>query len=241
MLKSSLLLSLLSATAFAAPYGRGDSYDRDEGDIISTMPGVLNVSGISLDRGILTINGSSGADTASVAPGLARGTIVAKRGNYSATYDASDVSKIVFNGNDGDDTFTNTTSIPCEAYGNDGNDVLNGGSGLDSLQGDSGADQFLFDSALNAASNLDHILDFTHGSDKIVLENSVFATLATGALSANAFVLGAAAADADDRILYDAATGNLYFDADGTGATAKILFATLDTHPILTASDFQVI
>ncbi|HEY5710537.1 MAG TPA: hypothetical protein VIT38_01475, partial [Allosphingosinicella sp.] len=59
--------------------------------------------------------------------------------------------------------------------------------------------------------------------------------------SANAFVNGATALDADDRILYDTATGNLFFDADGNGAGTAVLFATLQGHPPIAASDFIVI
>ena len=63
----------------------------------------------------------------------------------------------------------------------------------------------------------------------------------TGSLSANAFFAGTAAHDADDRIVYDSATGNLFFDADGHGAGAAMLFANLSNHAALSASDFQVI
>ena len=55
-------------------------------------------------------------------------------------------------------------------------------------------------------------------------------------------VVGTAAADANDRIIYDDATGNLYYDSDGTGAGVALLFATLDNAPAsLAASDFLVI
>ena len=55
-------------------------------------------------------------------------------------------------------------------------------------------------------------------------------------------MVGTAAADAGDRIIYDAATGNLYYDSDGTGAVAQVLFATLDNMPgNLGAADFLVI
>jgi serralysin len=60
-------------------------------------------------------------------------------------------------------------------------------------------------------------------------------------LNANAFVSGAAAADANDRIIYNAATGQLFYDADGNGAGAAVLFATLDGKPPVTAADFLVI
>ena len=64
---------------------------------------------------------------------------------------------------------------------------------------------------------------------------------ADGALGANAFHTGSAAHDADDRIIYDSATGQLFFDADGSGGGAAVQFATLSPGLGLTASDFQVI
>jgi len=65
--------------------------------------------------------------------------------------------------------------------------------------------------------------------------------LAHGALPASAFHVGNAATDEDQRIIYDQTTGNLYYDADGSGGGAAILFATLHGAPAITASDFQVI
>ena len=62
-----------------------------------------------------------------------------------------------------------------------------------------------------------------------------------GALNPGAFVVGTAAGDADDRIIYNSATGQLSFDADGSGAGAAVMFATLTGAPALAASDFQVI
>ncbi|HEY5712574.1 MAG TPA: calcium-binding protein [Allosphingosinicella sp.] len=125
-------------------------------------------------------------------------------------------------------------------FGFGGNDTLNGGTGSDALFGGNGADTFAFTTALGAA-NVDLIADFVSGTDKIALDDAIFTGLGLGALNANAFVNGSTAQDADDRILYDAATGNLFFDADGNGAGAAVLFATLQGHPVLAASDFQVI
>jgi len=58
-------------------------------------------------------------------------------------------------------------------------------------------------------------------------------------LGDGAFRLGAAQ-DADDRILYDAGSGNLYYDADGSGFEAAVLVATLGSHPVLAAADVLV-
>ena len=69
----------------------------------------------------------------------------------------------------------------------------------------------------------------------------MFTGLSLGALNAGVFVTGSAALDADDRILYDASTGKLYFDADGNGAGAAVQFAILSGSPAITASDFTVI
>jgi VCBS repeat-containing protein len=124
--------------------------------------------------------------------------------------------------------------------GGDGNDQLNGGLGHDILNGGNGADLFVFADALGGG-NVDTIQDFASGSDRIALDHGVFGGLSTGALSAGAFFAGAAAHDADDRIIYNQATGQLWFDADGNGAGAAVLFATLGNQPVIAASDFVVI
>jgi Ca2+-binding RTX toxin-like protein len=125
--------------------------------------------------------------------------------------------------------------------GNAGVNILDGKAGADTLAGFGGADQFRFTTALGGG-NVDRLVDFVSGSDKIVLDDAIFGGIGTpGAFNANAFVSGAAAADLNDRIIYNSATGQLLYDADGTGGTAAVLFATLDGHPALAASDFLVI
>lgn len=108
-----------------------------------------------------------------------------------------------------------------------GNDRLYGGAGHDRLIGGAGADRFYFDSPLDALTNVDRIIDFSVADDTIVLDQTIFSALATGSLSSSAFRVGTAAADADDRIIYDGTTGRLYYDADGNGTGLKVLFATI--------------
>jgi serralysin len=126
--------------------------------------------------------------------------------------------------------------------GGAGNDTLDGGSGNDTLIGGAGADHFVFRTGLGA-SNVDTILDFNPAEDRILLDNSAFKALKhTGALAADAFTTGTAATQADDRIIYNADSGALYYDADGSGGkAAAIHFATIDAHLSLTQLDFQVI
>ena len=124
--------------------------------------------------------------------------------------------------------------------GNAGANLLNGGGGSDTLTGLGGNDTFAFTTALGAG-NVDTIADFNPVADTIRLENAVFTGLAAGALAAGAFNTGAAATQADDRIIYNSATGALLFDADGLGGAAAIQFAILTSAPAINASDFLVI
>jgi Ca2+-binding RTX toxin-like protein len=132
------------------------------------------------------------------------------------------------------------SSVGQLVLGNAGANVLDGKGGTDTLVGYGGADTFAFTSALGAG-NVDVIADFVSGTDKIALDDAVFTALGLGALSANAFVIGSAALDADDRIIYNSSNGGLFYDADGNGAGAAVQFATLSGAPALIASDFTVI
>lgn len=124
-------------------------------------------------------------------------------------------------------------------YGNNGNNILNGGAGSDELEGLGGSDTFVFADALGA-NNIDRINDFTVGADKMLLDSQTFNNLAPGLLVASSFVTGDRALDADDRIIYDRATGALWFDSDGTGSIAAIQFAVIGSGLNLSASDFLI-
>jgi Ca2+-binding RTX toxin-like protein len=173
-------------------------------------------------------NGGAGHDViyASVNYSLLAGqeVEVLSASNHAAT------NALNFNGNE----------LVQEMWGNAGANVLDGKGGNDSLIGQGGADTFAFTTALGS-NNVDFVADFVAGTDRIALDHGVFTGLGVGALPASAFVVGTAAGDADDRIIYNSATGQLYFDADGNGAGAAIQFATLYGAPVIAASDFTVI
>ncbi|MGC1269246.1 MAG: calcium-binding protein [Croceibacterium sp.] len=124
--------------------------------------------------------------------------------------------------------------------GNAAANVLDGRGGADVLTGNGGADHFRFSTALGSG-NVDSITDFAVGTDKILLDDAVFTGPAAGALAGGAFATGSAAADADDRIIYNNATGSLWFDADGNGAAAAVQFASLSPGLAVTAADFLII
>ena len=124
--------------------------------------------------------------------------------------------------------------------GNNGNNIINGGDSNDELTGRGGQDHFRIDTPLDAASNVDAITDFNVADDTILLDDAVFA-LIPGGLAAEQFAIGAAAQDADDRIVYDNATGALFYDSDGDGAVAAVQFAELSAGLALTNLDFLVV
>lgn len=126
--------------------------------------------------------------------------------------------------------------------GGAGNDLLVGGVGLDELTGGAGADRFLFDS-LTTSADRDTVKDFTPGEDMFVLSRSVFTAFATmpiGGLPSSAFYAGAAAQTADQKIIYNVATGGLFYDADGSGSGAAVQIAFLGNKPTLTAQSFSL-
>jgi Ca2+-binding RTX toxin-like protein len=138
----------------------------------------------------------------------------------------------VINGGAGNDTL----------QGDAGNDTLKGGIGNDTLTGGADADAFLFNTALNALTNVDDITDFQVGIDQIQLENSIFTKLApTGTLSDDFFHVGAGAADLNDFIIYDDTTGALYYDSNGSAAGQQVQSAHLDPGLNLTHTDFFVV
>jgi Ca2+-binding RTX toxin-like protein len=124
--------------------------------------------------------------------------------------------------------------------GNNGNNIINGREGQDELTGLGGHDSFLFNTPLNAVSNVDVITDFSVADDTIRLDDAIFSSLGLGYLAAGQFVIGAAAQDSNDRIVYNSGTGALSYDSDGSGNMAAFQFATLGTGLALTNLDFYV-
>ena len=136
-------------------------------------------------------------------------------------------------GTAGNDTLTGNATF----------NTLAGGLGNDTLTGGGGADSFVFNSALDGATNRDTITDFVAGTDRILLDDAVFASLAPGSLATENFVKNASGTpvDGNDFIVYNTTTGALSYDPDGVGGQAAIAFATLTSLPILTFVDFSVV
>ncbi len=113
-----------------------------------------------------------------------------------------------------------TGNAAIDGTGNGLNNRLTGNAASNTLTGGNGSDAFIFNAAL-AASNVDEVTDFSVPDDIFHLDNAVFTGLAAGALAAGAFHIGAHAAQAGDRIVYNSATGALMFDLTAASPAAK--------------------
>src|SRR5688572_1877807 len=124
-----------------------------------------------------------------------------------------------------------------------GMDTLAGGGGFDTLWGGSGGDTFIFREL--GTANADSIADWTSGSDTLLLDGAVMTALgASGDFTAGDARFWASstgiAHDADDRILYNSTTRQIFYDADGNGSGAAQLIATLQTGATFVATDIAV-
>ena len=131
--------------------------------------------------------------------------------------------------------------------GGSGNDRLIGNDGNDMLVGGTGSDDFVFDlSSVNTNINvlfpgysagIDTINDFVSGVDKIVLDTSYTPFVGAAAVVAN----DALAPTSSALIVYSAATGNLFYNQNGSmaGFGTGNQFATLIGAPAINvATDF---
>jgi Ca2+-binding RTX toxin-like protein len=119
-------------------------------------------------------------------------------------------------------------------------DILSGGLGNDVLTGGLGGDSFSFN-ALN--EGIDTITDFSVGNDDLFVKGSGFGGgLVSGdIITAAQFVIGTAATNTSQRFIYNSTNGALFFDVDGSGATAASQFATLSPNLALSYEDVFVI
>ncbi len=101
-------------------------------DLVLGTDGVLNVTGTSADDSI-TVQQVGWGD---IRVTIANGSTVIKQQGFSGEL----VKSLLIRGNAGNDTILNTTNVPSEMYGDDGNDYLRGGSANDRIFGGNGND-----------------------------------------------------------------------------------------------------
>src|SRR6185295_5877215 len=104
------------------------------------------------------------------------------------------------------------------------------------------SDIFIFSVAPGAA-NADFITEWENGLDQIHLDATVMSALgASGQFGTGdaRFFAGAgvnAGHDADDRVVYNTSSGQLWYDADGSGAGGAQLLFTIGVARPVSATD----
>jgi Ca2+-binding RTX toxin-like protein len=216
--------------------GGNDNFDMSTGG--TSSPGNKWVDG---GAGIDTVDYDGYARSAVVAD-LAAGTAVG--GGDGGVGSATILNIERFVGGAFDDRISGSAAAN-ELFGRGGNDTIDGDAGNDTLIGGVGSDSFLFSHAPGAA-NVDEITDFASGVDKIRLDATVMSGLgASGNFAAGDARFWAAAGatgghDADDRVVYNTTTRQVFYDADGSGAGAAQLIATLQSGATFVATDIAV-
>ncbi len=256
-------------TRFYAADGASSGHDTDDRVIYDTTTGNLwydaDGSGAGATQLIATVLELNDAPAALAASDIAVDTVTAPRGqiiggdNRNETLVGGDFNDWIDGdgGNDtlfgmgGNDTLFGRSDDDLlvggegadSMFGGSGNDTLDGGDGNDTISA-AGDESLLVYSVAPGAANADIIVDF--GSDTFQLDGTVHVNSGPSgrfaAGDARFWSSGTGAAhDADDRVIYNTANGQLWYDADGNGAGAAQLIATLQGAPTLAATDIEVI
>jgi hypothetical protein len=191
------------------------------------------------------LTGGAGADTFFVSVGqdsitdlgngadvlnVAAGAQVAAQVTSSWTASAKTV-------NLGTATLTASASIDLSAVASGNGFVLDAAAANLTLKGSQGADTFVLHAGM-----VDTVLGFESGKDSISFKG--LTGMVGGAVASNAFVAGAGlttAATADQHLILNTTTGDLYFDADGSGASAAVLLAHFNPGALPTLADLHVV
>lgn len=211
-----------------------------------------------LNAGIDTVE-IDGFDNYTLGDNLENLTII-QRGSNPLTTEGNALDNVIFHSYG----FSIDSPINGYAFGDAGNDSLYGGGYLnldggtgndtlfagfyyDTLTGGVGADNFSFGSPSfgDFFAGTHTITDFVVADDTITVNgnSSIFdGGLTVGAvITAAQFRIGSAAVDSSERFIYNGTTGGLFFDTDGTGASAQVQFAQLSTGLAMTNNDIFVI
>jgi Ca2+-binding RTX toxin-like protein len=248
---------IVSGTAYGS-----DTIDGGEGVDTLYLWGAPSAAVVNLTTGVLTGGGAGGTGSAtfagiedvvgtgfadSIAGNSADNTIRGGEGVdtidggagddsiYGDNFETGPHADLLFGGSGND-----------RVVGGDAADTVDGGTGNDTLHGQIGDDAYVF-TASPGAANFDTVFAFDSGEDKVHLDDAAHSDIGpTGEFAMNdaRFAAGAgftSGRDADDRVIYDASTGNLYYDADGSAPGAAQLIATFENQPAIAASDIVVI
>ncbi|MBD2682710.1 MULTISPECIES: calcium-binding protein [Nostoc] len=206
-------------------------FGRDSND---TLKGGAGIDGLYGDDGNDFLYGEEGIDYLYGATGNDY-----LKGGTGDDFLADDAGNDTLDGGDGDD-FLDPGPGNDLLLGGAGNDIITGGAGkyADTLFGGAGKDAFSF---VEPGQGIDTIGDFNVTEDAIVVTASGFGGgLTSGVVLPFQFVLGNTTNTTEQRFIYNDITGGLFFDADGTGASAQVQFAQLASNLAFTSFNIVV-
>jgi serralysin len=123
--------------------------------------------------------------------------------------------------------------------GNALNNKIEGRGGSDTLSGQGGQDKFVFYEQRETAGSVDRITDFA--ATGLGIDTLAFQTTNWSNMSATLrLVNGTAATTAFGTFLFDAATDQLIWDANGTGLGERTIIAVLPNVAALSAANFEL-
>jgi len=191
-----------------------DSYDGGKG--IDTVTYTSAKAGIRIDLAKGTAGSITAGDAAGIGSDKLKGIENIISGDFADIITGSKEANSIMGGN--------------------GSDTINGGLGKDTLAGGLGADVFVFNTK-PAGNNIDTLGDFQSGEDKIQLSLKTFAKLK----GASDYLVTGAPTKTTQYLIYDSATGQLSYDADGSATKVKpVEIALIGTGLTLTSADFIV-
>jgi len=218
----------------------GDTVTEASGSIGGTRDIVyadLSIAALFANVEELVLAGATGNENLNGAGNAIDNRITGNNGNN--ILDGGD-GKDTLIGMGGNDTLIGGAGVD-QLIGGDGDDTLNGGAERDALTGGAGADDFVLDFIPSDPTKADRVLDYSSiDGDQIVLSAAIFGSLAGGVAAGN-IVVGSAALDADDYLIYNVNGSRLLYDADGNGSGAAQLIAKLDGVTTLSESDFEIL
>ena len=119
--------------------------------------------------------------------------------------------------------------------GGDGNDRLVTGRGGDTATGGAGSDTFVVQAAFFDSGST-AITDFNAIEDRIELEAGM-----AGQSTLAVLRVGSSAASANDRVIYDNQSGELFYDPDGNGSVEQTQIGNIGAGQTLTDLNFILI
>ncbi len=220
--------------------GNDRLFGEDDNDLLQGFMGSdILEGGAGNDRmygneGSDIFRGGSGNDILSGGAGFGRDKLKGQNGNDSIAGGGG--NDLLQGGNDNDTLLGNGNNDIL--FGDDGNDRLDGGEGRDTLSGGAGQDEFVF---VSSSPSQDEIRDFKIQDDTLLFQANKFAGISTlGMINSDMLTIGSSANNSSDRFIYNSATGDLFYDSDGTGSSQQTKLVNLDKGLALSNSDFEM-